>query len=102
MQKDLEFLKSKDKELGGTIEEKEQNPNLEASYKDDDFGLKEKTEPTKSTASPNEESELLSSDMRRELLRQQWEREEEELCNKTDIHYQDILFGGTLIEKYKY
>ncbi|CAH1104679.1 unnamed protein product [Psylliodes chrysocephalus] len=93
MQKDLEFLKSKDKELGGTIEEKEQNPNLEASYKDDDFGLKEKTEPTKSTASPNEESELLSSDMRRELLRQQWEREEEELCNKTDIHYQDILFG---------
>lgn len=44
----------------------------------------------------NENSELLSSDMRRELLRKQWEMEEEELRNKTNVHYQDILFNGII------
>lgn len=42
----------------------------------------------------NESSELLSTDMRRELLRKQWEKEEEEIKNKTNVHYQDILFNG--------
>jgi hypothetical protein len=38
--------------------------------------------------------ELMSGDMRRELLRQKWEQQEEQLRNKTDIHYQDVLFDG--------
>jgi hypothetical protein len=40
------------------------------------------------------EPELMSGDMRRELLRQKWEQQEEQLRNKTDIHYQDVLFDG--------
>jgi hypothetical protein len=38
--------------------------------------------------------ELMSGDMRRELLRQKWEQQEEQLRKKTDIHYQDVLFDG--------
>ena len=39
---------------------------------------------------------LLSEDMRRELMRQQWEKEEEEAMNKPvgPVHYQDIRFDG--------
>jgi hypothetical protein len=40
------------------------------------------------------EHELMSGDMKRELLRQKWEQQEEQLQNKTDIHYQDVLFDG--------
>ena len=35
---------------------------------------------------------LLSEDMRRDILRQKWEREEEENLKKTQLHYNDILF----------
>lgn len=41
-----------------------------------------------------DENEMISGDMRREILRKQWEMEEEELRNKTDIHYQNVLFNG--------
>jgi hypothetical protein len=53
-------------------------------------------EPERKSPEPelSEENELLSSDMRREMLRRQWEKEEEELRNKSNIHYQDILFNG--------
>lgn len=39
---------------------------------------------------------LLSEDMRRELARQEWEKEEEEAMNKPigPVHYQDIRFNG--------
>lgn len=39
---------------------------------------------------------LLSEDMRRELARQEWEKEEEEAINKPigPVHYQDIRFDG--------
>jgi hypothetical protein len=43
------------------------------------------------------EPELMSSDMKRELLRQKWEQQEEQLRNKTDIHYQDVLFDGKYV-----
>ncbi|XP_059090907.1 coiled-coil domain-containing protein 174-like [Tigriopus californicus] len=36
--------------------------------------------------------DLLSEDMRRELLRQKWEKEEEENLQKRNVHYQDVLF----------
>lgn len=41
-----------------------------------------------------EDNELLSADMRREMLRRQWEKEEEALKDKSNIHYQDVLFNG--------
>lgn len=39
---------------------------------------------------------LLSEDMRRDLARQEWEKEEEEAMNKPigPVHYQDIRFNG--------
>ena len=39
---------------------------------------------------------LLSEDMRRELVRQKWEQEEEELANKPvgPVHYQNVRFDG--------
>lgn len=90
MRKDLEFLKSKDADLRVTLDKTENK---------DDSSEKEvaarSTEDQKEPESEfNEESELLSNDMRRELLRQEWEKEEEELKKKNDIHYQDILFNG--------
>ncbi|XP_029193544.2 coiled-coil domain-containing protein 174-like [Acropora millepora] len=50
---------------------------------DKDFTAARKSPPT-----------LLSEDMRRELMRQQWEKEEEEAMNKPvgPLHYQDIRF----------
>lgn len=43
---------------------------------------------------PEEISELVSSDMRREQLRLKWEEEERKLAERTDIHYEDIRFDG--------
>ena len=36
--------------------------------------------------------ELLSEDGRREILRQKWEKEEEENMKKKDLHYGDVLY----------
>ncbi|XP_028136437.1 coiled-coil domain-containing protein 174 [Diabrotica virgifera virgifera] len=93
MQKDLEYLKSKDNEMKKVVEVKHQqldNPASQNLENDDNF-VQSSTE----SLAENEvgQSELLSSDMRRELLRQQWEKEEEELRNKSEIHYEDVLFG---------
>ena len=41
---------------------------------------------------PEHEQSMLSEDMRRELLRQKWEKEEEENLKKTKVHYKDVLF----------
>ncbi|KAL1451201.1 hypothetical protein WDU94_003485 [Cyamophila willieti] len=38
-------------------------------------------------------AELLSFDMKRELLRKQWEAQEEKLEGKGSVHYSDILYG---------
>ena len=40
---------------------------------------------------PSEQT-MLSEDMRRDLLRQKWEREEEENLAKPQLHYTDVLF----------
>ena len=39
---------------------------------------------------------LLSEDMRRELVRQQWEKEEEEAMKKAagPVHYEQVKFDG--------
>ncbi|XP_065157400.1 coiled-coil domain-containing protein 174 [Atheta coriaria] len=75
-----------------------------ASFKQNDKGLDSKNKSKSGSISPtpkkqeenieyDEKNELLSADMRRNLLRQQWEREEQLLMDKSDLHYQDILFG---------
>lgn len=45
---------------------------------------------------PTSQNTLLSEDMRRELQRQEWEREEEEAMKKPvgPIHYEDIRAQG--------
>ncbi|KAF5270394.1 hypothetical protein FQR65_LT05582 [Abscondita terminalis] len=85
MRKDLEFVKTKDKELLAAVDKDE---NKAEQLSKTGSCVRELNE-NKVT----ESSELLSSDMRRELLRQQWEKEEEELRQKSDVHYQDILFN---------
>ncbi|KAJ8969678.1 hypothetical protein NQ317_000541 [Molorchus minor] len=87
LQKDLPYIMSKDEELKKTVEAKNKEQSLtETDVKENEPQLIEDDKKSK-------ESELLSGDMRRELLRQQWEEEEETLRQKTDVHYQDILFG---------
>lgn len=43
------------------------------------------------------QQELFSADMHRAAMRQKWEEQEIKLKDKTDIHYQDILFDGKCI-----
>ena len=44
------------------------------------------------TSKTEAEQTLLSEDMRRDFLRQKWEKEEEENMRKTQLHYKDVLF----------
>lgn len=92
LRKDLEHIKLNDAELKQRMEGRETNRD-----EPEDNHENNKATDKKDKEKFDETSELLSSDMRRELLRRQWEREEEELKNKTDVHYQDILFNGNLI-----
>ncbi|EFA13255.1 coiled-coil domain-containing protein 174 [Tribolium castaneum] len=107
LRKDLDYLKSKDKDLK-LIVEKRRNRDKSRSrsrsrsrtrYRSRSRSRSRPRErspsPEKGDKSPEltEENELLSSDMRREILRRQWEKEEEEIRNKSDVHYQDLLFN---------
>jgi len=47
---------------------------------------------TKGPEAKMKERLLVSSDMQREELRQKWEKEEEALMEKGDVHYQDVQF----------
>ncbi len=81
MKKDLHELKKTDRELKEVAKDREYNEETYASRSvtvDSDLGV-----PT---------PDLLSEDMRRELLRQKWEREEEANLRKRDVHYHDVLF----------
>uniref|UniRef100_A0A1Y1MAG5 CCDC174 alpha/beta GRSR domain-containing protein n=1 Tax=Photinus pyralis TaxID=7054 RepID=A0A1Y1MAG5_PHOPY len=88
MKKDLAFVKSKDAELLAAVNKDENKVEQLSKAGGSVVEIHESGEPKLSNA-----NELLSSDMRRELLRQQWEKEEDQLRKKDDIHYQDILFN---------
>jgi hypothetical protein len=92
LRKDLHYLKSKDKDLEQIVDSKRRNRGKSRSRSPEP---PPSPEPERKSPEPelSEENELLSSDMRREMLRRQWEKEEEELRNKSNIHYQDILFN---------
>lgn len=85
LRKDLAYVKKRDVELfeslGGFDDKNKANS--------DDSG--------RTVTSGDGALELMSGDMRRELLRQKWEQQEEQLRNKTDIHYQDVLFDGKYV-----
>ncbi|KAI4460326.1 hypothetical protein MML48_6g00006369 [Holotrichia oblita] len=89
MRKDLPYLKERDSDLkskGSNSDNEENNQQENDDKQAGDF---------------DENSELLSNDMRTELLRRKWETEEDELRKKSDIHYQDILFDETQREQRK-
>lgn len=98
LRKDLDYLKSKDKDLRSSVDRRrnrDRSKSRSRSRSPIRNRSRQKSPTPEKTEKPpeiTEENELLSSDMRREILRKQWEKEEEELKNKSDIHYQDILF----------
>lgn len=86
MRKDLPYLKERDSDLKSKVR---------ASGNEEINDKREQSPPKENkTVDFDEKSELLSNDMRTELLRRKWEKEEDELRKKTDTHYQDILFDG--------
>lgn len=90
LRKDLEYLKSNDAALKSKVESKD----VDNAEKVDNS---EKNKPVEEEIKEfDDSSELLSGDMRRELQRKQWEIEEDELRDKNNIHYQDILFNGLM------
>ncbi|XP_044262244.1 coiled-coil domain-containing protein 174 [Tribolium madens] len=107
LRKDLEYLKSKDKDLKLIVDkrrnrDKSRSRSRSRSRTRYRSRSRSRSRPRNRTPSPEkgnrspeltEENELLSPDMRREILRRQWEKEEEEIRNKSDIHYQDLLFN---------
>ncbi|KAL3277293.1 hypothetical protein HHI36_012643 [Cryptolaemus montrouzieri] len=78
LKKDLQYFQSRDKDYKRNELNQEEPEVIDevSEVKDSDENL-----------------ELLSDDMRRDLLRQQWEKEENELRDKDNIHYQDVLFS---------
>ena len=84
MAKDLPDLISQDKSLKQTVHK--QNDNNIVPTETNSASSKP------ATKEHEIEPSLLSEDMRRELLRQKWEQEEEENLKKTKIHYKDVLF----------
>merc|ERR1719322_161128 len=78
MKKDIPDLISRDRNLNVAA-----NPNND-TVQSNDINIPNNLEYNDKT--------LLSEDMRRELLRQKWEKEEEENLKKTKLHYKDVLF----------
>ena len=76
MKKDLDELKSRDKDL----------------QRDGGSRQPSSPPPQPGTASAEDTPDMMSEDMRRDLLRQKWEQEEEENLRKTKLHYRDVLY----------
>lgn len=91
LQKDLDYMKRKDRDLSESIEG---SGRLREEPKKFVKETEKKEEEEVKNVELSEENELLSSDMRREILRIEWEKQEEELLKKKDVHYQDLLFNG--------
>lgn len=94
MEKDLKYIKLKDEELRQTMEKRKGRENFEPETVDEPIAESVAQTDVHSNSDDKGAEELLSSDMRREILRKKWEEDEERLRNKSDLHYQDILFDG--------
>nr|CAH7738206.1 unnamed protein product [Callosobruchus chinensis] len=90
MAKDLEHIKRNDEKLKKVVEKKN-------SQDGKDQGIEKVVEVTEKNEDAIEEEkpppEMMSDQMRNEILRRQWEKDEERIRNKNDVHYQDVLFG---------
>ncbi|XP_075226290.1 coiled-coil domain-containing protein 174 [Lycorma delicatula] len=75
LRKDLEYMKQKDDKLAKNLKPPTPPPL-----------------PTDVSSSSAATPEMLSNDMHREMMRRKWEEQEKKLLNKTDVHYQDLLF----------
>ena len=84
MKKDLPALKLRDEDLKISVNRQNECFSEESSI--------DKNEYTSDNPEQRQEMSMLSEDMRRELLRQKWEKEEEENLKKTNLHYKDVLF----------
>ncbi|CAH1131437.1 unnamed protein product [Ceutorhynchus assimilis] len=96
LRKDLENIKAKDADLKLIIDKPQQpvvNTEETNSDKDKENENNEKEKEEQVDANIEVEPEMISADMEREKLRRQWEQEEEELRDKTNIHYQNVLFN---------
>lgn len=92
LRKDLSVIKEKDKSLRSTVEKRESREEIRNNYEKESD---EKSEDEDEIPSEDfkDDSEMLSSDMQRELQRRKWEKEEDDLQHKSDVHYQDVLFN---------
>jgi len=106
LRQDLKDIKARDAELREHAEKRHQTvpPTEKTTEKEKEPELSPEKEPETEedieSRIAEEESELISGEMRREMLRRQWEQEEDELRDKTEIHYQNVLFNGLLSEKF--
>jgi len=78
MRKDLKKLQQKDRKK--EPRERKESSSSEDSDRNDD---RDKS---------NDEPDMLSEDMRREMIRQKWEKEEMENLTKDSLHYTDVRF----------
>jgi len=92
---DVKDLMEMDKELRDDDDEAD-NPHSTFQrmkfIKSTEFEEGEGESTTKGPEAKMKERLLVSSDMQREELRQKWEKEEEALLEKGDVHYQDVQF----------
>ncbi|CAH2012310.1 unnamed protein product [Acanthoscelides obtectus] len=94
MAKDLEHIKRNDKKLREVVEKKRMQHGREEEIAAKSNEVTEKNEHVEEgEALP----EMMSDQLRNEILRKQWEKDEERLKDKKDVHYQDVLFGGKII-----
>ncbi|CAH0552558.1 unnamed protein product [Brassicogethes aeneus] len=93
LRKDLKHIKKDDENLKEIQRKRKEVSPVWNTVKETKEPFLEATEEEDIASISDEKKELLSADMRRDFLRKQWEKEEEELNNKTNIHYQDILFS---------
>nr|CAD7266393.1 unnamed protein product [Timema shepardi] len=84
LRRDLPFLKEKDAKLADSLGYGKDTEELRAVP----------SEVTTRDEVQGETLEMMSSDMKREMMRQKWEEQEVILRDKADIHYQDVLFDG--------
>ncbi|XP_030754066.1 coiled-coil domain-containing protein 174 [Sitophilus oryzae] len=91
LRKDLEYFKSKDAELK-LVADKRHEVESKNTESNKEIG-EENIETTNKPEDIQTELDLVSADMRKDMLRRQWEKEEEELRDRSDIHYQNVLFN---------
>jgi len=69
-----------------------QGKNDDLSKRDDSDSSSSEDDSKRARHNSGEEPDLLSEDMRRDMLRQKWEKEELENLEKDSLHYSDVRF----------